>query len=578
MPARNVEIAEVLFRLADLLEIQGANPFRVRAYRGAARIVGSLARPVSEMIDAGEDLTELPGVGADLAGKIGEIARTGDLALLHEVETQTPPELVELLSVPGLGPKRVARLFAELGIRSLDALAEAVRDGRIATMKGFGPQTQARILEAWARRGPPEHRTAWWTADGTVAALLAWMRGAPGIERVEAAGSYRRRRETVGNLDVLASSGDSLPVTDHFVHFEEVREVPVRGPTRVTVRLRSGLQVDLRVVPPESWGAALHYFTGSKGHNIAVRRRGMDRGLKINEYGVFADGVRIGGETEEQVFAAVGLPWIPPELHEDRGELEAAEAGTLPRLVELGDIRGDLHSHTTRTDGRDGLAAMAAAARGRGLAYLANTEHTKTTRIARGLDGNALLAHLEAVDAVNATFDDFRVLRSAEVDILEDGTLDLPDSVLARLDLAVCSVHHRGGLDREAMTRRIVRAMDNPFVDVIGHPTGRLLGRRAPYDVDMEQIMHKAARVGCMLEMNAQPGRMDLDDTLARRAREIGVRLVVSTDAHAVGELDFMRLGVGLARRAWLRAEDVANTREWADLRRLLRRSRVLVG
>lgn len=574
MPVQNEAVAETLDRVADLLEIQHGNPFRIRAYRTAARLVRGLARPIAGMPEA--ELDALPGVGADLAAKIAEIARTGSLGTLRELEAVTPPTLVELLSLPGLGPRRVEALAAGLGVRSLDDLGRACREGRVATLRGFGERTQRRFLEELARRAAtsPDVRVLWQRADRVAQDLVPWLLGAAGVERVVVAGSYRRCLETVGDLDVLITGADAAAAAARLPGYEDVERVLAAGPTRSAVRLRGGLQVDVRAVPPESYGAALHYFTGSKAHNIAIRRRGQERGLKLNEYGIFREGERLGGATEEEVFAAVGLPWIPPELREDRGEIAAAEAGALPALLSIGDVRGDLHAHTVATDGRDTIEAMAEAARARGYAYLAITDHTRSTRVAGGLGPDAMLRHLDAIAAVAARMaPGFQLLGSAEVDILEDGSLDLPDAVLARMDIVVASVHARLDQPREAMTRRVLRALDNPRVHVLGHATGRLLGRRAPSAIDLDRVLAAARDRGVFVEINGQPERLDINDVQARAARDMGVRLVVSTDAHGVDGLAHMRLAVNQARRAWATAADVANTRPWYELRAMLRRA-----
>ncbi len=574
MPLHDAEIAAALDRVADLLEIRGENPFRVRAYRTAARTVATLPRPVTEMLDAGEDLDALPGIGADLAGKIETLARTGELPLLRELEAAAAPGLTELLTLPGLGPRRVQRLFQELGVRDLAGLRAACEGDRIAALRGFGPRSQARILEALAQRDADvgTRRVLWKTADDIAGALIGRLQALPGVDRAVVAGSYRRGRDTVGDLDVLVTSDDPAGVMGRVVADEEVREVMAHGDTRATVRLRSGLQVDVRVVEPAAYGAALHYFTGSKAHDIAIRKRGVARGLKINEYGVWRDDERVAGATEEEVYAQVDLPWIPPELREDRGEIEAAEQRRLPRLVRLEDIRGDLHVHSTATDGRDTLSRMVEAARALGYAYLASTEHTRNVRVAGGLGAAEMHAHLDAVEALAATVPDVRILRSAEVDILPDGSLDLPDDVLARMDIVVCAVHDPARQDRATLTERVLRAMDRPWFDILAHPTGRLIGTRAPYPLDLERVMRGAVERGCYLEVNAQPDRMDLDDVACRMAHELGLKVAIDTDAHGAGELSAMRLGVTQARRGWLEAEDVINTRSWPELRRLLRK------
>ena len=572
MPLHNSDVAEAFDEMADLLEIEGANVFRVRAYRNAARTLRGLSRGVAGMVAGAEDLSELPAIGEDLAEKIRTMVGTGRLPELEELKDQLPEGLVAVLGISGLGPKRVKALHRELGIEDLDGLAEAAREGRIRLIEGFGEKTEANILHALETRGSGESRTLLREAEARAEPLVAHLSAAEGAEQVTVAGSYRRRKETVGDLDILVACEDSGPVMARLTGHEDVTEVISQGETRSTVVLRNGLQVDLRAVPPESHGAALHYFTGSKAHNIHVRRMGQGRGLKINEYGVFDGDTRLAGETEAEVYDRVGLPWIPPELREDRGEIEAAGRGELPELLTLDDIRGNLHAHTDWSDGTASAREMAEAAKARGWEYLAITDHSKAVRVANGLDADRLAAQIDEIEALDAEIDGIAVLSSVEVDILEDGSLDLPDHILSRLDLVTCAVHSHFRLSRERQTARLCRAMDNPHVSILAHPTGRMIGSREPYPLDMEALASHAAETGVALEINAQPQRLDLDDRHARMAAEAGARLAIGTDAHAPDHLDVMRHGVDQARRAWLRAEDVVNTRPLPALRKLLSR------
>ena len=577
MPIHNSEIADEFKTLADLLEIQGANAFRVRAYRNAARVIRGLSRSAAEMVEADEDLTELSGIGKDLAEKIATLVHTGKLPLLDEVEEDVPEELSDLMHVEGLGPKRVQALYKGLGVRSLRQLREAVEQDRVAGLPGFGRKTQKKIQEAVERMGAGEGggkavRTAWSEAREFADSLVAHLGETKGLGHVTVAGSYRRRKETVGDLDILVTTDDPDTVMDRFTRYEEVDEVVSKGSTRSTVRLRNGLQVDLRVLSEQSYGAALHYFTGSKAHNIRIRKRGMERNLKVNEYGIFKGDERVAGRTEEEVFDSVGLPYIEPELREDRGEIEAAERGDLPKLVTLEDIRGDLHCHTDATDGRNTLKEMAEAARDRGYEYLAVTDHTKRVSMAHGLDEKRLAKAIDAVDRLNDRMDGFTVLKAAEVDILKDGSLDLPDWILKRLDLTVCSVHYDTALSRKRQTERIIKAMDDPHFKILGHPSGRLINEREPYEVDLEAVMRAAAERGCVLEVNGQPSRLDLTDSDCILARELGVRLALSTDAHATDHLAYMELAIGQARRGWVEPNQVINTRNLKGLRKVLKR------
>jgi DNA polymerase (family 10) len=570
--ASNRDIAAAFERVADLLEIDQANPFRVRAYRNAARTVAELAGEVAEMLARDEDPSGLPGIGADLARKIVELVSSGGLAYLDELEARIPAGLTRLLAVPGLGPRRVGLLHRELGIESPEDLQAAAAGGRVRTLKGFGPKLEAQILasleefQALTRRRPSAE------VEPLVEGLLKHLRAVSGVERVAAAGSFRRCRETVGDLDLLvtARSGDAAVAA--FCQAPGVAKVLARGTTRASVVLTDGFQVDLRVVAPESWGAALHYFTGSKEHNVAVRKLAQGLSLKVNEYGVFAGQRRVAGATEEEVYQAVGLPWIPPELRENRGEIAAARRQHLPGLIALADIRGDLHAHTDASDGRQGLAEMAAAAQARGYAYLAVTEHSAGLAVANGLDARRLGKHFEAIARLNAGFRGFRLLKGVEVEILENGELELPGGILTEMDLVIGSIHQKFNLSEERQTERLIRAMDDPHLSILGHPTGRLLNRRKGYAVNLPRVIAAAAERGCALELNAHPDRLDLDDVHCRMAREMGVPIAISTDAHHAAHLDYMRFGIGQARRGWLTPADVLNTRSWEELAPRLRR------
>ncbi len=567
----NADVAESFYRLAELLEIEGANPFRIRAYRRAAATIEDLSEPAAALLARGETLSELPGIGEDLAGKIAEICRTGRLKALEELEARTPSDLARLARVPGLGPKRVKVLHEVLGVNSVEDLANAAAAGRVRGLPHFGPAFEQRLLRE-LQAPPPETETRLRisVAEEYAAALLDHLRSLPGVGEAVAAGSFRRRRETVGDLDMLVSGPASI--ADGFVDYPEVAKVLAKGPTRVTVVLKSGLQVDLRVVPAESFGAALVYFTGSKAHNIALRRRAQGKGLKINEYGVFRGEKRVAGRTEAEVYRAVGLPLIAPELREDRGEIAAAEAERLPVLVQRADLRGDLHAHTRASDGKSTLAEMVEAARALGYEYLAISDHSKHAVIAHGLDAARLSAQLDEIDALNDAGPGIRVLKSCEVDILKTGKLDLPDSLLARLDVVTAGVHSDFALSAADQTARLLKAMDNPHVHILAHPTGRLIGERSGYRVELEKVIAGARDRGCFLEVNAHPSRLDLDDVHARAAKEAGVLIAISSDAHSTVGLANIRFGVDQARRGWLEANDVLNTRRWPELKTLLDR------
>jgi DNA polymerase (family 10) len=568
MPVQNAEIAAMFDQTADLLELQGENQFRVRAYRRAARTIEGLPQSVRTLLSAGTDLAELPGIGRDLAGKIADIARSGRFALLDSLKKKLPGDLGEIAALPGLGPKRVKLLYEKLKVRTLGDLRRIVAAGRLHELKGFGPGIEKKLAGA-LEKPAAEKRFKLSVAEAEAEALGAFLRDGA---RAMVAGSYRRRRDTVGDLDIVVTAQDAAAVGDKLVHYDNVAQVLAHGPTRTTVVLRSGLQVDVRAVPEESYGAALLYFTGSKAHNIALRGLANERGWKLNEYGLFAGKRRIAGASEDDVYRKLGLAFIPPELREDRGEVALAETGKLPRLVSLSDICGDLHVHSDWTDGTATIGAMAAGAQALGYQYLALTDHSRRVAMAHGLDPARLSRQIREIDRLNQRFADFTILKGIEVDILKDGRLDLPDSSLAQLDVVVASVHSYFDLPRQVQTDRIVRAMENRHVSIIGHPTGRLIGAREPYDLDMERIISAARDTGCVLEINAEPDRLDLNDIHVHAAKAMGVKLAISTDAHSVNALQYMRFGVDQARRGWLEAADVVNTRPLAEVRKRLKR------
>ena len=571
MPVHNEDVAAIFDEMADLLEIEGDNPYRVRAYRNAARTVRHLGRELADMVERDEDLTRLPGIGKELAAKIREIVTTGHARALDKLHRRVPASLEELLKIPGLGPKRVRALYYDLHIKSLKQLEDAVRRGRLRQLPGFGPKTEQRILENLAAHRTGEKRFLHAVARRYAEPLVAWLRKTPGVDQVVVAGSYRRGKETVGDLDILVTVRGDSPVMQRFTGYDEVADVVSRGTTRATVYLRCGLQVDLRVVERASFGAALHYFTGSRAHNIAIRHLGQQRGLKINEYGVFRGQRRIAGESEESVYASVDLPWIPPELREARGEIEAAREGRLPKLIELADLRGDLHCHTRATDGTASIEAMARAAREAGLEYLAITDHSRHLTVAHGLDADALRRQMEEIDRLNERLHGITLLKGIEVDILEDGSLDLPTEVLRELDLVVAAVHSAFRLSRRKQTERILRAMDSPCFSILAHPSGRLLGERDACELDMERILDAARERGCFVELNSQPQRLDLTDDHCLLAREKGVLVAIDSDAHQPGDFALLDGGIRQARRGWLEKGHVLNTLPLKRLRRKLR-------
>ncbi len=571
---QNPDIARLFDEVADLLEIQDANPFRVRAYRNAARTVRDYPEPIADLVRAGtKDLTEIPGIGEDLAGKIATVVRTGELPLRKQLAAKLPAGLLDLLRIPGLGPKRVKLLHKKLKVKSAADLARALDGGKVQKLKGFGPKMEEKMRAGLGQAQATERRLLLNEAETQANAIVAYLKAGGGVREIEVAGSYRRRRETIGDLDILVTSNDSARVMDWFVKYPEVRDVVSQGETRATVKLRGGLQVDLRAVEPEAYGAALLYFTGSKAHNIELRKIAQEHGYKLNEYGLFKGTRRVAGKTEEEIYAKLGLDWMPPELREARGEIALARAHRLPHLVELKDVRGDLQMHTSATDGQATFDEMAQAARALRYEYIAITDHSKRVTMAHGLDAKGVREQWKAIDAWNATSRGFTILKSIELDILESGKLDLPDDVLAEADYVVATIHYGINQPEKEITRRLVGAAEHRWVDAIGHPTGRLLEKREPYPLDFDALAHACAATGCLLELNGHPERMDLPDILAAAAKQHGVRFVLSTDSHQPNNLTFMKYAVDLARRAGLEAGDVLNTRPLDAFRRGLKRA-----
>jgi len=571
-PVSNEQVAAVFDEIADLLEVQGGNAFRIRAYRNAARTVRNVGRGMAEMLHAGEELDVLPGIGRDLAGKIAEIVAGGCCEQLEVLRRQTPPGLAELLQLPGMGPKRVQALHDALGIASLQQLQAAARQGRIQGVRGFGEAGQQRLLETVEQRLSRDRRFPLPAVSDTVAELLARLKAVPGVREAVAAGSFRRRRDAVGDVDVLVTTADAnaSAAIAAFTSLSGVTRVLAKGTTRASVVLSSGLQVDLRVVPPASFGAAWLYFTGSKPHNIALRKLAQDAGLKLNEYGLYRDGRRIAGATEPSIYEALGLHWIEPELREDRGEIDAARAGTLPKLVRLDDLRGDLHVHNGSGLGSVGLRVLAEAARRRKLGYLAIADRFRAGGGPGCLDAKALWRQLRAIDELNEGFQGFTLLKGVEVEILEDGRLALPEGDLAGIELVIGVVERGLDLPPARQTDRLLRAMDHRSFSILAHPTGRLLPDRPPPAFDLERVLRAAKERGCFVELNAQPQRLDLDDLGCRMARDAGVLVSITSETQDAPGLANLLWGVGQARRGWLEPQHVLNTRPLSELRRLL--------
>jgi DNA polymerase (family 10) len=564
----NRQVANIFAEMADILDVQGESYHRVRAYRRAAENVAALGQPLEEVWRA-DELEAIPGIGKTLSAKIDELMRTGRLEAYERLKREVPEGVVAMLQVTGVGPRSAAQFWKELGITSVVELEQAARAGRLRELHGFGAKSEQNVIdgiEALKRRtGRTRLGDAWPLAEE----LLAALREVPGVEQAASAGSLRRRRETVGDLDLLVAADEPEPVMARFRGLPQVEEVMLSGPTKTSIRTHEGFQVDLRVLEPARWGTALQYFTGSQAHNIRLRGLALDQGLSLSEYALKRedDGTEILCATEEEVYETLGLPPIPPELREDRGEIEAALAGQLPQLITVDDLRGDLQFHTTASDGHHSLLAMAQAAQARGLDYALVTDHSHSLGVTGGLDAERLREQRAEVAAVNRELDGaFRLLTGVEVEVRADGSLDLPDEVLAELDLVVAAVHSGLRQGREQVTARMLQAIRNPHVDIIAHPTGRLIGEREGADLDMEALFRAAAETDTALEINAHPARLDLNDVHARRAVELGVTLVISSDSHAVNGFDVLPFGVATARRAWVTPEQVLNTRPVEDV------------
>jgi len=563
------DIASVLDEIATFMELTGENPFKIRAYSAGARILENMTEDLGELIDGGK-LADIPGLGEALVDKITTLRRDGVLPFHQKLKASIPAGLLEVMQIPGLGPKKVRALWTLLAVEDLAKLKEVCESGAVAELKGFGEKTQDKILEGIKNRIAYGKRHRWYEAAAIAEPILAGLRALPQVSLAESAGSLRRARETVGDLDFLVASSEPKPIMDWFVAYPGVKEVTAHGETKSSVRFENGLQADLRVVPAEQFYFALHHFTGSKEHNVAMRHRALGRGLSMSEWGfksVDEKSVAPGATSEEEVFRALGLPWIPPELREGNGEIDAAEAGQLPKLVQLSDLHGVFHNHTTESDGDHTLDQMAAAAEAHGWDYLGISDHSKSSVQAGGLDEERLAKQLEDIAQLNASKKyRVRVLSGSEVDILKDGTLDFTDDVLARLDFVVASVHTLFTLDREAQTARIIRAIENEHVDMVGHLTGRLLNKREPYDVDIAKVIDAAAANNTIIELNANPWRLDLDWRWWRRAAEKGVLCSINPDAHDVDQLAFAAHGVRIARKGWLTPEQVLNTRSLPEV------------
>lgn len=562
-------VSDIFQQIGDILEIQNENRFKILAYHRAAQIVQTLPTDLEKTY--GKDpkkILEIRGIGNDLYLKIVEIIETGKCDMLNRLLKQIPAGVLEMLDLRGVGPKKVKMFYITLGLTTLSQLEKACRNGKIHILPGMGEKTEFGILKAIDDKKRFAERTLMPFALEEAEQIINHMKFNRKIKKIEYGGSLRRRKETVGDVDILigASAKDAPEIMTHFVKYAHVENVLAQGKTKSSVILNTGIQIDLRVIELESYGAALHYFTGSKNHNIAIRDRAKKKGLKVNEYGVFKGEKQIAGKTEEEVFKAVGLPFIIPELRKNNGEIEAGLKNKLPDSIELKDIKGDLHMHTNASDGTQDLETVAEAAYKNGYKYIAITDHSKTMTIANGLDSKRLLKQFKEIDKLNRKYEDFTILKGSEFDILSDGSLDFSDEILAQMDISCASIHSGFKSSQAKMTDRIIKAMSNPHVKIIGHPTGRLINRRDPYDVDMDAIIEAAKEFNVALELNAQPLRLDLKDVYLRRAKEKGVKIVIGTDSHHTSQNIYMKYGIYMARRGWLEKKDVLNTRTLKQL------------
>ncbi len=566
----NSEIAKIFSQTADLLEIKGENSFKVRAYRNAARIIENSSKDFEKLVREGVDLTRLPGIGKDLSEYIKEIVLTHRFSKLEELKKEIPSGLLEMLSIEGLGPKRIKQIYDAFGITSLDELKKYAQSGELAKLKGFGPKLIEKILKGIKQLKKAGIRFLWAEVEGIANELKEYLQKFDGVEIVEIAGSFRRKKESVGDLDVLVIAKDYKKVSEYFIKFKRVKEVHSAGLTRSTVFLENSLQVDLRAVSRESYGAALHYFTGSKAHNIKIRRLAIEKGLRVNEYGVYEGERKIAGKSEDEVYKAVGLCYIEPELRENRGEIEACLAGELPKLVEFFDLRGDLHMHTIYSDGACSIEEMVKRAIELGYEYIAITDHSKRLSVANGLDEKRLLEQFDEIERLKKKYPQIKILKGAEVDILEDGSLDFSDEVLKRLDIVVGAIHYKFNLDKKTQTKRILRALSK--INILAHPLNRLINKREGIEAEWDEIFKMAKELNVAMEINSQPDRLDLNDILSKRAKEIGCKVAINSDAHNIKMLEFIRYGVNQARRGWIEKEDVINTFEFDRLSNFLKK------
>jgi len=570
---KNKELADLFEKMADILEFKGENPFKISAYRKASRILGDLTQDIEEITESGR-LKDVPGIGEGMAQKIVEYLRTGKISKYEEIKKGISDELIAMMEIPGMGPKTLSMIHKERGIDSLSKLEKAIEDGSLIGLPGIGEKKVDNIKRGIQLLKQSKGRMNLGIAFPVARRIVEALREKTGFEKIQWAGSLRRMKENIGDIDILATGPNQEKIIHVFTHLPEVREILASGETKASVIVEGGVQIDLRVVDEDSYGAALQYFTGSKAHNIHLRGIAKAKGIKINEYGVFKGEKKIGGRDEEDVYKALGMVWIEPELREDRGEVEAAQANSLPKLVKESEIKGDLHVHSKWSDGSSSIEEIAKMAQKRGYQYVAICDHSKSLKITHGLDETRLLRQIEEIDRLNEKLKGLQILKGTEVDILSDGRLDLSDNVLKRLDFVVAAIHSGFKQDKAKMTKRIVKALENPYVHFLAHPSGRLLGSRDPYEVDMDEIMEAAKRYGKALEINAYFERLDLDDLHCRKAKEMGIKVAIGTDAHHLDQLWMMSLGVAVARRGWLEPKDILNTLSLKEILRWCRREK----
>ncbi len=572
MPLHNKEIADILNEVADYLEIKGENEYRINSYRNAARTILGLSESISKMAEDEKDIQSIPDIGESMAEKLIEIAQSGKLEQLEQLKKQLPESLRDIMKLEQMGPKRTKILYEKLNIESIEDLKKAAKQGKIEKLEGFGEKTTKKILKEikqFSAKGGFE-RFKLHEASEMIQPMLKYLEKE--MDNITIAGSYRRMKETVGDIDILCTGKDPEKAMQHFCDYDEVQDVLSHGKTRSSIRLRTGLQVDIRIVKKQSLGAAKLYFTGSKAHTVALRKMAKENDLKINEYGIYKEKKRIAGKTEKEMYRKLGLQYVEPELRENQGEIEAAKKNELPELLKLKEIKGDLHTHTKATDGKNTLKEMAEAAEEKGYEYFAVTEHSKKVTIAGGLDVKDLEKQILEIDELNKKMNRLKIIKGIEVDILEDGTLDLPDDILKELDLVIGAIHYNMNLSKKKQTRRILKAMENQYFNILAHPTGRMINKRSGYDINMDKILKEAADKGCYLEINSHPDRIDLSDRYVRKAKDADVKLAISTDSHSIGNFNYIKYGVAQARRGWMGKNNIINTRSWQELKELLKR------